>query len=768
MSRAVPGALALAAVIPLLAAGEAPKGAAPARFRLGGPEAYLLDWNARSPAAADLDGDGRKDLAVLNNDRARIEFLHHRKAGEAAAPAAAGTGRWEPALEDARFRKASLVTGIAMFSLVAGDLNGDGKADLAYTGSPDGLTVRIQGEKGGWDDARVFEVENPSQEPGSLAAADVNGDRRLDLVVLAKREICVFAQEPKGGFGAAARYPTAEEDGRGLLVRDLDGDGDADLAWIAQGKGDPLRIRFQEPPGAFGPERSCRILAPRGSLLALPGKAGEAAQIAAVQAQTGLVETLSISGGKAGDASLPSPRIFAARTAGRTPPSFAVGDLDGDKRLDVACSDPGGAAVLVWLQRSTGVLGEPTRYPAPADLRAIAAGDADQDGKCELYLASAKEQMVGVSRFAEGRLSYPRPIATGGKALALAAADLDGDGDLDLAFLKEEERKRSLAILRQDRPGGEWKAEATELAGLRTDPEALRVLDADQDGRPDLAVFVPQEPMRILAQTAEGAFRDLSTEASFRKGLVDRLEPSALSLGDVDGDGKSEMIAAATGFARALRLSAKGELEVVDQYNARESDAEIAAALPADLDGDGKPEMVLVERRADALQVLRRSAEGVFRHAESVPAGRIDLLSAEVVDLDADGRKDLLLFGRDRFWWIPPGAGSLRARTLSTVEPSLPGISYAFLGAGDLDGDGKPDLVAVDGGADHLLEIYGRAGAGWSRALHFTVFESDPHYGGRKGAPVEPREMLIDDLTGDGKADLALLIHDRLLIYPQE
>jgi hypothetical protein len=48
------------------------------------------------------------------------------------------------------------------------------------------------------------------------------------------------------------------------------------------------------------------------------------------------------------------------------------------------------------------------------------------------------------------------------------------------------------------------------------------------------------------------------------------------------------------------------------------------------------------------------------------------------------------------------------------------------------------------------------------------VFEQNLHYQGRTGSNVEPREVVIADLTGDGKLDFALLVHDRILFYPQE
>ena len=55
----------------------------------------------------------------------------------------------------------------------------------------------------------------------------------------------------------------------------------------------------------------------------------------------------------------------------------------------------------------------------------------------------------------------------------------------------------------------------------------------------------------------------------------------------------------------------------------------------------------------------------------------------------------------------------------------------------------------------------------WESGVHFTVFEADPHYQGQRGTTSEPREMVVADVTGDGADDLVLLVHDRVLVYPQ-
>ena len=112
---------------------------------LGGPEVLKLDWNTHGLTAADLDGDGRTDLAVIDNDRATIELLYQIKPGTPPDPAKPSrVNRWEPVVEDARFRRVSVTTGEAMYDLAVGDLNGDGRPDLIYTGEETPLTVRYQ------------------------------------------------------------------------------------------------------------------------------------------------------------------------------------------------------------------------------------------------------------------------------------------------------------------------------------------------------------------------------------------------------------------------------------------------------------------------------------------------------------------------------------------------------------------------------------------------------------------------------------------------
>ena len=76
-------------------------------------------------------------------------------------------------------------------------------------------------------------------------------------------------------------------------------------------------------------------------------------------------------------------------------------------------------------------------------------------------------------------------------------------------------------------------------------------------------------------------------------------------------------------------------------------------------------------------------------------------------------------------------------------------------------------MIVVDG-KRHLLEVLEWTLNGdWRSLLHFTVFDRNPYYRGRKGSGVEPREILVADLTNDNLQDVVILVHDRVIVYPQ-
>lgn len=738
---------------------------------LRGPEVLKLDWNTRAMQSCDLNHDGLNDLVLANNDRSSIEILYQLKPGASneSVPKSVNANRWEPIVEDARFRKISVTTGVTVYDLIVGDLNGDGRPDLAYTGEPQALTLRYQQADGTWSEKKITEAPSPIQFVGSMRIADLNGDGRSDLAVLGQKEVAVYYQDKKGELAAPERYALPDDGCYGLEICDVDGDGKLDLTYLCANMRDALRVRLQTSERQFGPELAYAIKPTRCTLQILsPATAKRGAVFADAQDQTGQLEIFTLERAKSAQAT-PSlrPRVFSPRPGSKTPSGYTIADFNGDGLDDVAVSDPEGAQVYVYLRQREGGFSNSQKYPVFSDARSIASGMWGDSKRAALFVASPKEQAVGVAFFNnEGRLGYPQPLPTTGRPLSIAAGDLAGDGKCRLVVLREEKGKRFVDILaRKDNSAEQVKS--IELTGLKTDPRAIRLVDANQDGRLDIAVFTPLDAMRLFVQGDKFEFTEASAAPEFRRGLVDNLDASAFSTGDLDGDGKPEMLVSTGSFARALRLSGAGELTVVDQFNARDPNAEIATALvlPA-ATNDKKPLIVLYDKKTDRFQTLSADEKALYGVTDSVIAGKIEVVGAEV--RKSKSSTEVFIFGRDRFWWLPVTRDDFTPSTLATHATDLPDVSYADVIAGDLNNDGNPEIVCVDPDKN-LIEILGRGSdERWESLIHFKVFETDQHFQGRKGSVLEPRETIIADVTGDGKKDLVLLVHDRVLVYPQE
>ena len=87
--------------------------------------------------------------------------------------------------------------------------------------------------------------------------------------------------------------------------------------------------------------------------------------------------------------------------------------------------------------------------------------------------------------------------------------------------------------------------------------------------------------------------------------------------------------------------------------------------------------------------------------------------------------------------------------------------------SGDLNQDGRKDLVFLETAKNHLDLVLFQPPGKLIPSTRWPVFEARS-FRGRANDTTEPREALIVDLTGDGKNDLAIIVHDRILVYPQD
>lgn len=733
---------------------------APDSISLDGPLVQKVGWETRCMASADVNGDGLLDLVLIDNAEAKIKLLLQQRKGSETprVQRVIEHNRWDPVLEDAPFVEESVLTGVSMYAVVAGDLDGDGLCDLAYVGAEEALNVIYQEQGGGFSEPEHSDGFEPVVWTTALRLRDVNNDGQPEILVVGENRLLIFTLEKgKRTLPDPVVYALPGEVPYGLETRDINGDGRVDILYQLGDVGDGLRVRFQDEEGRFDTEIGFDLKI-GADVVQLLHDDNAVPTFVYVQDRTGLLETFHVEAQESDEEALQA-WVYASRLEGSEPVRYALGDFDGDGLEDLVAADAG-SSQLRWFRGlpGNGFSGAQV-YPALANLSGLAAGRG-ANGRMQVALLSEREHLLALSYYDGERFAFPQPVEIEGEPQAVAFAAIGEDAIEAQALLVVVEQKGSyaLSVLRLNEAGAYAEVQRVKLEGVKRTPHSVWVEDMNGDGRDDVLLLVRREAARVLVQDEQGVFNEVEVASALRKSVFNDLNEEQLGWGALDG--AKVLLVGGKGFVRAVGFK-DGELQMLDQYNARSGDDKPLVPAMLDLNGDGVKEVVFYDTGRKGLQVLEKEADGVYRYQGLIELGAI---RPERFVL-GEGR--FLMLGEGRFWQVPLDGKRWRVAALDHYETDLEGVHYSLFLTGNLNADPLDELVMIDG-EKHVLEVLSRTPAGeWVSRLHFVIFDENMHYRGRKGSGHEPRELFIEDFTGDGRADLVVLVHDRLLLYPQ-
>lgn len=621
----------------------------------------------RGVAVADFDTDGDQDV---------VAALGSATVGQIRLYRGDGLGGLSP--------DAPLSTSLNASAVVAGDFDGNGAPDVAVTSQGGGLVQVFRGTGTGAFLAPT--TIGTAAAPRALAAGDLDGNGTLDLVVAESggSTVRVFLGAGDGvNFAAGPGSPLAVGLGPwGVALGDFDGNGALDLVTADHDAVPPtLTVRLGLGTGGFGAGTTFPVDGPPFAVAALDVTGDGLVDIAAV---TG-THTLNVLAGDGGGGFATPAAIYPARTR---PSAITPVDADADGRLDLAVPCRDADSVVVFLAQPSG-LREAARVAVGAKPSAAATADLDADGDLDLAVVNTSGNSVTIlTNDGLGTLSTHVTLSVGLAPQAVVAADFDRDGTLDLAVSNAQANNVSLL---RGLGGADFAAAVPIPAG--STPNDLAVGDFDRDGDLDLAVcnkLTPTGTVTILVNNGAGGFSTGSISA-----VGDT--PTSVAVADLDGNGTLDL-AVANNLSRNLMVrfgNGSGGFGPALTLTLHALDSGPVSVAAADLDEDGDLDLATAAFSSNALNVFE-NVSASFGAAIRRPTSYLpDFVTS--ADVNRDGQIDLVM--------AADGAKVLRGRSSLSLEPAedmVAGLGPSALVVGDLDRDGRPDLVVTNSNSDDV------------------------------------------------------------------
>ena len=429
--------------------------------------------------------------------------------------------------------------------------------------------------------------------------------------------------------------------------------------------------------------------------------------------------------------------------------TVAVGDFNGDGRMDVVTGNGLSWAntVSVLLGKADGTFAPHVDYPAGGLPISVAVGDFNGDGKLDIVvLLGPSSSQVGVLLGnGDGTFKAVKITTAGAGGNSIAVADFNGDGKLDVAISDNLELTEGVDIMLGN-GNGTFKAPVTYATA--NDPRMVAIADFNGDGKLDLATINSgSETVSILLGTGTGTFGAHTDFATKQAGCI------SLAAGDLRNDGKIDIVAGCQELGQVIVLLGNGDgtLKPAKDYAVP---AGVDIVTLGDFTGDGKLDVAVTNGSSTGMvSVLTGTGTGTLKKTPVAFGTNFSPVGVAAADFNGDGKLDLVTaddgspFGTtigDISVLLSNGKTLFAGRTDYTVSSSSESGAYSGIAAADLTGDGKADLIVPVTFASQLSVLVNKGTGAFKPFATYSL-------------PTSGEAVAAGDFNNDKKMDVAVV-----------
>lgn len=575
-------------------------------------------YDVTSVAVGDFNGDHNLDLVVTTLSSNLVSVMLGK-----------GNGTFQPAV--------TYPAGNGANGLAVADFNGDGKLDLVVSNGYDNeqdinqFSLLVGNGDGTFQSPVSFATD---QIPRAIAAADFNGDGKMDVAVL-----CSYWNIPVppgtdvvdiffgGGDGTFQKNNSYHVDFEawGLSVADLNQDGAPDLAVLNGFAGD-VTVLLNRRDGTFASPANYQSYISPGLVGATSITAGNFSGLGSLDLVTAAGRGIAVLHNE-GHGTFHAASDYGSGSGGV---DIGVGDFTGDGALDIVTlltTTSGFPSRLIVLPGKP-----PYRYIATrltGSVRQLAVGDLNIDGKLDLVVegSTVNGQQTGVAVLlgnGDGTftLKHTYQLSTACWSGPMALGDLNGDGYPDLVIANSGCQTVTIFL---GKGNGEFQNPSSAYTGGSLGgpyQQGVAIVDLNNDGKPDIAVSNGRlgfsGSIGILIGKGDGTFNYVYTIADGEH------NPYAIVAADFNGDGNQDLAVTNYDTSQVMMLLGSGNGDFQSPIYVALSNPS-SALLAGDFNGDGKMDLAALPQLDDIgteLAVLHGNGDGTFQTEQDYPTGQ--------------------------------------------------------------------------------------------------------------------------------------------------